>query len=214
MLVGDKIVHEKLENDATKLNVLLDLDNTIIYSKLYNKNDTINFCDESYLTILCEHVTHNTIYQIHVRNKFSEFLLELKKHFNIYIYTMATFDYASSICHSLEHILKTQIFSGIIARDGDHHGQSKYFYSLKYLNEKNTIVIDDNINVWIDDNKKNLIQIKKFKYVSYENYLADNELSILQQIITKFINDIKNNNLHETIKNINLHYNNYNNYNK
>jgi TFIIF-interacting CTD phosphatase-like protein len=212
MIVGDKVVHERQENNLQKLNLLLDLDSTIIYSIKHKNNNNYNFNDfnnETCLSVLCEHFTKDSIYQIHVRNNFADFLLELNNHFNIYIYTMATFDYASTVCDSIENILKIPLFSGIIARHGDHIGQFKYFYSLKHLNENNTIVIDDNTDVWIDDHKKNLIKIKRFKYISFEEYLEDKNLSILQNLILNFIDDMKSNDFHETIKTINICYQDY-----
>jgi TFIIF-interacting CTD phosphatase-like protein len=209
MIVGDKVVHERQENNNQKLNLLLDLDSTIIHSIKRKREASNNFNDDVCLTVLCEHNTQNHTYQIHIRNNFSDFLLELNKHFNIYIYTMATFDYASIVCDSIENILRIPLFSGIIARHGENINQFKYFYSLKYLNENNTVVIDDNIDVWIDEHKKNLIKIKEFKYTNFEEYLVDNNLTVLQNLILSFVEDMKNNDFHEVIKTINICYQEY-----
>lgn len=206
MIVGDKVVHEIKDNDKEKLNLLLDLDSTIIYSKKYKKNTICDFTDDLCVTLLCEHETTEHIYQIHARNNFSDFLNDLCKHFNIYIYTMATFDYAFSICKSIEHHLKKKPFSGIVARHGNFEGQSKYFYNLKYLNENNTIIIDDNKDIWIDDHKKNLIKINQFKYTSLDNHTKDKSLEIIKELVISFIKEIKDGNLYETIKTINTCY--------
>jgi RNA polymerase II C-terminal domain phosphatase-like 3/4 len=201
MIVGDKVVFEKKQNDNMKLNLLLDLDNTLIHSKKSKNENEIKY--EEGFNILCEFQTQNNYYQVFVRNGLIDFLNEIKDKFNIYIYTMGTFDYATFIYKSIEILMDNDIFCGIIARDGDHAGQYKYFYILNHLDNNNTIVIDDTKNIWIDEHKKNLIVIQKFKH-DYKK--IDNDLEILKILLC----DIKKENIYdiyELITNINETYN-------
>lgn len=208
MIVADKVVLEKSENDPKKLNLLLDLDSTIIYSKKYKKekSNDLSYPDEICSTVICEYMTESRIRHIHIRNNSMDFLKEMKKIFNIYIYTMGIFDYAASICQSIEKLIDQEIFSGIISRHGNVAGQFKYFYVLEHLNINNTIIIDDNSKVWIDENRKNLIKITPFIYKTYQNYLMDDHLKILKDLLVSFQNDMRNSNLHEIISTINICY--------
>lgn len=208
MIVGDKVVFEKNENDTKKLNLLLDLDSTIIHSKKYKKNVTndISYADDICSTVICEYESSHHFYHIHIRNNSLEFLIEMKKSFNIYIYTMGVFEYALSVCRSIEQLVGHDIFSGIIARDGDSNGQSKYFHVLNHLTIDNTIIVDDNRNVWIEENRKNLIKINQFSYQNYENYLIDNDLQILKDLIVNFKENIMHVGIHQVIDTIDSCY--------
>jgi TFIIF-interacting CTD phosphatase-like protein len=202
MIVGDKVVLEKKENNKEKLNLLLDLDSTIIYSKKYKKGEKIIYENEFDINVLCEYEMNDGSYQIYLRNFSIDFLKNIKEKFNLYIYTMGNFQYASVVCNSIENLLGEIIFNGIVARHGNHYGQQKYFHVLQYLNEKNTIIIDDNKDIWLDEHKNNLIKIKEFKYKSYDNYIIDDDLYNLSQLFDLF----HNNNLEEMIQSIILCY--------
>lgn len=201
MIVGDKVVFEKNLHDSTKWNLLLDLDSTIVHSKKYAKNNkSLLYNEDDYFSIICEYETPSHVYKIHVRNNTFDFLNEMFGNFNIYIYTMGCFDYASCICKSIEHLIGKEIFSGIVARDGKSTKQFKYFYVLKHLTIDNTIIIDDNIDVWIKENQQNLIKINKFVYNNYSDYLNDVDIEKLKNIIIQNKNMISKIGIHNVVK--------------
>jgi TFIIF-interacting CTD phosphatase-like protein len=202
MIVGDKVVLEKKVNDKEKLNLLLDLDGTIIHTKEYNKGEKIKYKNEFDMNVLCEYASGGYGYQIYLRNFSVDFLKNIKNKFNLYIYTMGDFNYASIVCNSIEKLINDNIFNGIISSHGNYNGQKKYFHVLNHFSNKNTIVIDDNKDIWLDEHKNNLIKIKEFKYESYDNYIMDNNLYNLSQLFDLF----HNNNLEEMIQSIILCY--------
>ena len=202
-IVGDKCVLLRAHNKS-KFNLVLDLDSTLICSTLHIKTDQIEYgCD----TILCEFDhSSNKIYHVHQRKNLFDFLQEMGKYFNLYIYTMGTFDYAMNICLSIETLLCTEIFSGIVSRYEFNNQVQKYFYVVNELESTNTIIIDDNNNIWINDNKNNVIKINKYKYKKQDDYNNDNDLDILQNILLEYVNLLTKENLLETIEMINALY--------
>jgi hypothetical protein len=70
------------------------------------------------------------------------------------------------------------------------------------------MAICDRYDVWDIDHHNNLIQIKEYIYKSHLEHAKDDDLFVLKELLLQNKNNINENNLHDIIENIKLHYNN------
>lgn len=179
------------ENIDNKLNIVLDLDNTIIYSKIMDSNDIIKikyfelFKNEN---LLGKFNINKKTYLIYIRPYFSYFLNTIKMYFNLYIYTNSQDIYCYHIIDLLKKKYQNFEIKKVLCKNTtgslikqlsiicDNQDDLHFLNNVPVYSEfiKKTIIIDDDINVWKFD-LDNLIDIKPFD----ENNLPDNILLIL-----------------------------------
>jgi TFIIF-interacting CTD phosphatase-like protein len=207
--IGDKIVVIKNTGNLKDLNIIFDLDETLINTKcfpLHKREIAQSIYDES--TPMIHSYSDNIYYYVIIgRSGLLKILQELKSHFNIYVYTNGTYSYAKEVCDCIENKQKENIFTGIISRANKYGSQRKYFGILPNFTFNNTIIIDDRSDVWDTVEHGNLIKIREYIHISnYENG-NDTDLYILKDLLLKYKMHINENNICSII---NLIKNNYN----
>jgi TFIIF-interacting CTD phosphatase-like protein len=183
-----------LEYKNTKLNIVLDLDNTIIYTIIYNSSNILKiklielFKNDN---LLGKFIIDTKTYLVYMRPYLTFFLNTIKLYFNIYIYTNSQNIYCNNIINLLKKKYPYLEIKKIICRNDSLSYIKKLSLfcdnidDLHFLNDipiytefvKKTIIIDDDINIWKYDTD-NLINIKP--YIINKNYfnLPDNTLLI------------------------------------
>lgn len=183
------------ENIDNKLNIVLDLDNTIIYSKIIDTTDIVKikyfelFKNEN---LLGKFNINKKTYLVYIRPYFSYFLNTIKMYFNLYIYTNSQDIY----CHHIIDLLKKKYqnfeiknilcinttgslikqLSIICDNQDDLHFLNNIPTHSEFI--KKTIIIDDDKNVWKFD-LDNLIDVKPFDEIDIETNFPDDTLLIL-----------------------------------
>uniref|UniRef100_A0A6C0KRK9 FCP1 homology domain-containing protein n=1 Tax=viral metagenome TaxID=1070528 RepID=A0A6C0KRK9_9ZZZZ len=173
-----------------KLNVILDLDQTLIsgeelpFDLKKNKEKMKKF----------DHKTMENFFIIFARPHLQEFLDYLFENFNVAVWTAATKDYALFI---VKHFILNKPGRKLNFIFYSHHcdmsqklkkglkGLSILWddFKLKKYNENNTIIIDDNPDVLVKQ-ACNVIQIKPFQYNDRASY-NDTEFYKIQQELSK-----------------------------
>lgn len=165
-----------------KLNLVLDLDQTLISSANYTLNQETKYCNfELYLTSFFLGCHKYVVYK---RPYLFEFLEYVSKIFNVYVYTAASLEYALPIINAIHLKLNKQLFIEVYSSNG----QNKYLASIG-LNKLNTIIIDDQPDYWPHD-IDNLFTIKPFTYYQFNSRL-DDELKIYGNILESILENYK-----------------------
>lgn len=197
-----------------KLNIVLDLDNTIIYVKIINTNDILKI---KYIelfknkNLLGKFTIDKKTYVVFIRPYFSYFLNTIKMYYNLYIYTNSHSEYCSNVINLLKKKYSDFDIKKIICRNNSYTWIKQLslitneYDDLHFLSEENnyfefvkkTIIIDDNIEIWNFD-KSNVINIQSFNELNYKSMPPDDTLLILTNrlfsIHNFFFNSDVNNN--------------------
>ena len=172
-------------NANTKLNIVLDLDNTLIFGstvskeeaeKLINKNKRIKI-------IRFEHNKNIILSALIIRKGLQEFFDYTKNFCNFYINTLGYENYGLQIKNVLEKIFNIK-FTGFKGRKNDNE-KTKLLSNL-FLEEKNAVIFDDKPHVWRKDNE-NVIISKIF--TDRERNLEKLDKVNLQNNTTSFLED-------------------------
>lgn len=195
-----------------KLNIVLDLDNTIIYVKIIDKWDDILKIKYIELfknkNLLGKFIIGKKTYVVFIRPYFSYFLNTIKMYYNLYIYTNSHSEYCSNIIKLLKKKYSDFDIKKIICRNNSYSWIKKLSSitnecdDLHFLSNennyfefiKNTIIIDDNIEIWKYD-KQNVINVKSFNELNYKLIPADDTLLILTNRLFSIHNFFFNNNM-------------------
>ena len=183
------------ENLNDKLNIVLDLDNTIVSTIIIDSTDFIKI---KYFELfknndlLGKFNIDKKTYFVYIRPYFLYFLNTIKMYFNLYIYTNSHSFYCENIIDLL--IKKYSYFEikKVICRNEsnslikqlsafcDNQDDLHFLNDIPTYNEftKISIIIDDDINVWKYD-FDNLINVKPFNMFDESNNLPDDTLLIL-----------------------------------
>lgn len=171
-----------------KLNLVLDLDSTLVYSicttnmdlvSLYLKSPylMVHYLEKSYIKNKFTHVI--SLYRPHL----FDFLEQLSSMYNIYIYTHAHIEYAQMIINTIQFATDNVITTYNARTDSEI--KLKDLHNIKYIdNIDRTIIIDDNPNVWVKEDINKQIIIKRF----YPRKLSDDEN--IKTFNTRFIETI------------------------
>lgn len=182
-------------NINDKLNIVLDLDNTIIYSKIFDSNDIVKikyFELFKNKNLLGKFDINNKTYIVYIRPYFSYFLNTIKMYFNLYIYTNSQSIYCVNIINllkkkyqnfNIKKILSKNITNSLIKQLSticDNQDDLHFLNDIPNYNEfiKKTIIIDDDKNIWKYDSD-NLINIKQFNEKNIYSNLSDDTLLIV-----------------------------------
>ncbi len=189
-----------IEETNNKLNIVLDLDNTIIYTKIFDSKDTFKIKFYELFknnNLLGKFVIMQKTYLVYIRPYFIYFLNTIKMYFNLYIYTNSQEVYCNNIINLLRKkylhfeikkiICKKKNSSSIKQLSlfcdniDDLHFMTNNLNYDEFIEK--TVIIDDNIEVWKFD-KENLINVNSFnesmyKIDFYKHEIFDDTLLIL-----------------------------------
>lgn len=153
-------------------NLILDLDGTLVnVTKAKTKKTQIPF----YLDVIHK---QKYSYFAEPRPHLQDFIKEMRKHFNLYLFTRGTREYAEILADNLG--LTSQI-RDIYCRDDLVKSENDLCKDLKAIgfDMKRSVLLDDSPQYVAQ--KENLIQVKKFSGES------DEELARVQSLLLEFI---------------------------
>jgi TFIIF-interacting CTD phosphatase-like protein len=174
-----------------KLNLVLDLDNTIIYTHIFNletQKDLIkNYLDKDKKRLLISFEKDNYYYFVYERMYLNYFTMYISNYFNIYTYTNGQKFYHDIVINALKD--KYPMFQIINSMYKTSYDDSnlKNLEKLDIISvygknnlpyELNTLIIDDREDIWPFD-RENLIKISPF----YNLDIADDDLLFLTDIL-------------------------------
>ena len=190
--IEKSVVNNYLEKK--KLILLLDLDNTIIHTSLVRlqpkQAEALKNLYKNYFAKIPIRDEFNRINYIYVKFRpfLKTFLKNIKDKYEIFIYTLGTNEYATSIIQYINLNFEKDSLSTerMMCRVLDENGQAKH-KSIKNVfptQEKMVLIIDDHIEVW-KESGENFICIHPYKFfLEKENYL-DVEISLNKKNINK-----------------------------
>lgn len=179
----------KNSKKSKKINIVLDLDNTLIYSYVYALYKKMNAKGVSWLKSFPKYEMDND-YVVCERPHLQPFLTWLFKNFNVMVWSAASPDYVEFIVKNVILSHKNRNLDRIFNSAHCDESQSKYNGDTKNLNllwdtydfegygPYNTLIIDDMKHV-IDCQPYNAIRIKKF--VADEKRQADDTLKDIKK---------------------------------
>lgn len=223
-------INNLCNNIDDKLNIVLDLDNTIIYSKIIDSTDILKIKYFEFFenkNLLGKFNINKKTYLVYIRPYFTYFLNTIKMYFNLYIYTNSQEIY----CHNVINLLKNKYqnfeIKKVLCKNTtgtlikqlsmicDNQDDLHFLNNVPIYSEfiKKTIIIDDDKNVWKFD-LDNLIDVKPFNKIDNDTNLPDDTLLILTNrlflIYCFFFSDNKFDNIYD-IKKLISQYKLYNN---
>lgn len=207
--MSNKIHHDNIHKNCTKqkLNVVFDLDATIIYTLVVDNTDheTIKlYCCNS--NVLMQYDINHSRYIVFYRPYLLQFLKSIRKHFNLYVYTHADKHYTSIIINMLSLLLGENPFIRACCRMKDEINPKDLVY-LK-IKPENTIIIDYNMSVW-PKYKNNVVNIPYFSGPKNINYMDDTELEYIEKKLLSLVDTYYYNTdqtIFDIIKDINSKY--------
>ena len=144
--------------------LILDLDNTLIFSYPSQKNISDNF-DLFFYT--------DTQIPFIVRPFLIDFLLRMKKLYKIIVFTAAEKQYAAEILTTLNKLAKETIFTDYYTKEHlyDYEGELVFKRIISGISENEIIIVDDSVSYWLHL-VNNLIPIPSFRGDSQDKSLV------------------------------------------
>ena len=181
--------YNKINN--SKPSLILDIDDTIIKSKIYilddktNIENIIKYNKRNYL-YLTYYLVEKYLYIIIGRPFLKQFLLIMYKYFNIHIYSLGMENYIEAIINGITGLITFNPFCYVITNT-DINNKIYYKKLINFdIGYSNVLIIDDRSNVWNFD-KHNLFQINP--YILSDNktiIITDSELYKIIRIINLY----------------------------
>ena len=169
----NEIIHQ---TNKTKINIILDIDQTLVYSQLINSEDinyinNLNIDKENSHYIMFSIGDKNYLYFIQVRPGLKEFISKLSPFCNFFVNSMANPTYVRMVL-----ILLNQKYNLILNNDESNNIFITPYNHLKALpyeitKDGNFLILDDNICAWDKTYLPNIIPVKKF----YGAFIYNNE---------------------------------------
>ena len=184
-----------------KLILLLDLDNTIIHAspKILSKEE-IKYLQDNYKeycskVLIKNEIHRNEIVLVKFRPFLRTFIKNIKKKYEIYIYTHGTKEYATGIIQYINKNFENDSLSTrrMIYRMLDENGTAK-IKSIKNIfptQENMILIIDDHIDVW-KETGDNFICIYPYKFFSEADTIFKKIFPVNSPNITNKNNFLKN----------------------
>jgi len=196
---SSKIVQQIFKQDYQsmrqngKLRLVLDMDETLLHSVKTNIQDPQNLSciptDTS--SIFSFSLSQNSVFTVFLRPHLGEFLKQVSKHYEIYIYTNGTDGYAKTIYHHLQKIYPSCTIQAIFTKSVHTRTNTKKQLHKMLCKRSMSLIVDDRPEVWCDEDMENIIPIVPFKCnisdlmnASSSVYL-DQELVSLQDYLIK-----------------------------
>ena len=222
--VNVKFLTENLKNwinplsNSDKINVILDIDETLVYSKMVKelqKDEDINTIIENFQKNEKENVHYIKleingrifIFKVHVRKNMDEFFKALNPYCNFYINTMASPLYTKEVVNILCENYGLKLASVNEKSIMFTSSVNKKFVPQEISKNENYLILDDNICAWDLKYISHIIPIRKFhsdnndiKNINYQYYLFSNKIYCYDETKRPFLN--KDNKLPYCVENI------------
>jgi TFIIF-interacting CTD phosphatase-like protein len=186
--------------ETSKLNILLDLDETLINSIYPSEFDFESKVEKAKKFTFYD---MDKDYIIFERPNLQEFLDYLFKNFKVSIWTAASKSYALFIIdkiilgnnpdRKLEYIF-FDYHCGISKKNSDSSKKLDMlwdYFEIKGMNEDNTIIFDDNMDVY-NSQPENCLIAKPFEFED-EDSDKDNFLEVIKPVIEKIADNVSKN---------------------
>lgn len=201
--------HMSLSDSTKKFTLVLDLDETIVHSIVTSDIKKISKLKDMN-NLLLHYLDHeNHIFVFH-RPYMLYFLQEMSKYFNICVFTNGIKSYAEIIVTMINTITSYTYISRWYSRTGEYPFY-KYISLIDHVNNSDVLIIDDNNEIWKDD-YKNVVKIKQFYGPEDENYIQDNDLLNLAEIITNIMKSQQFSTIYNVIDDVKSKYTHSNDY--
>lgn len=168
-----KKLHYQISQRYKKINLVLDLDETLIKSVIPMSNSHLSILRIKKF-YLCDITINNVVYCIFSRPFLFYYLEKWSEKFNLYIYTQSAQEYCDIILEKFKELSSIKI-CGVCSRKSNTELVNKNLQNLG-IDSNNTIIVDDNYKIW--DEVDSIINIKPFFGPSdlSNKYIADTEL--------------------------------------
>ena len=172
------------ENESDKLNLVLDLDHTIIFSCQFPEIQNNRYLKDIYYKILFKsldleivRLPSKQVYVFQFREGLKSFFDNTKNFCNYHIYSSSFKLYATQIVQKLEDKFGIKIQS-LKANDDIYYRDIDKNLTKINLNHQNSIIIDDNPSNW-RNNLNNIILSKRFYDYKIMYFLRQNNIKEL-----------------------------------
>ena len=172
------------ENESDKLNLVLDLDHTIIFSCQFPEIQNNRYIKDIYYKILFKsldleivRLPSKQVYVFQFREGLKSFFDNTKNFCNYHIYSSSFKLYATQIVQKLEDKFGIKIQS-LKANDDIYYRDIDKNLTKINLNHQNSIIIDDNPSNW-RNNLNNIILSKRFYDYKIMYFLRQNNIKEL-----------------------------------
>ena len=163
-------INETILNVKSKINIILDIDLTLVYSQrinsdeemlLYNNRKNNKYSDDSHLI---EFYLENKkyIYNIQVRKGLKEFMLKLLPYCNFYISTMANAIYIKEVLKLLNKKYNLILSNNVLNNVFVTYQNEKKTLPAELTKNGNFLILDDNICAWDKTYLSHIIPVRKF----------------------------------------------------
>jgi len=162
--------------------LVLDLDETLLHTIHVNNNDINKISQLSIKkNLLVQFTSERTHMFVFYRPYLFDFLTNMQKKYNLFVYTNGTKSYADTILSALKCRMNHQFIRKCYSRNGNI--LLKYLDNVKEIDPNRTIIIDDSPIVWPNDSE-NVVQIYRFfGPENDEEYLEDDHLLKLSELL-------------------------------
>lgn len=195
--------HMSLSNQIKKFTLVLDLDETLVHSIVTTDVKKINNL-KNMNNLLLHYLTDENHIFVFYRPYMLYFLQEMSKYFNICVFTNGIKSYADIIVTMINTITSCTYISRWYSRTGEYPFY-KYISLIDHVNTSDVLIIDDNNEIWKDD-YKNVIKIRQFYGPEDENYILDNDLFNLTEIISGIMKSQKISTIYNVIDDVKIKY--------
>ena len=176
--INNKINEIILHNKESKINIILDIDQTLVFSqKIEEKERIINInkdlCNDNYyIEFYIENKKYN--YFIQVRKGLKDFILKLSPFCNFYVNTMANPVYIKEVLILLNKKYNLNLSNNGINNVFITNQNNKKTLPPEITKNGNFLILDDNICVWDKSYLSNIIPVRKF-YGHFDNNINSTE---------------------------------------
>jgi len=175
------ITPKPIENG--KLNLVLDLDETLINTYTASKLDKFRGLNLKTQSKVQEFTCNDYCIKMITRPYLNEFLERVSKHYNIFLYSFGRYKY---VCCALDLIDKEEKYIKRERVFGSKPNEKRVQKQLSNLNlnereKERTLIIDDLCNIWLEDEK--VICSKKF--IPFKDYLNKDLYNNFPIFVTK-----------------------------
>ena len=165
--INNKINYIISHNKENKINIILDIDQTLVFSQKIeekekivniNNNDLCN--DNYYIEFYLENKKYN--YFVQVRKGLKDFILKLSPFCNFYVNTMANPVYIKEVLILLNKKYNLNLCNSGINNVFITSQNNKKTLPPEITKNGNFLILDDNICVWDKSYLSNIIPVRKF----------------------------------------------------
>ena len=163
--IDNKINEIISQNKERKINIILDIDQTLVFSQKIEDSTIINInndlCNDNYyIEFFIDNKKYN--YFIQVRKGLKDFILKLSPFCNFYVNTMANKVYIKEILILLNQKYNLNLYNNGINNVFITCQNNKKTLPPEITKNGNFLILDDNICVWDKSYLSNIIPVRKF----------------------------------------------------